>query len=86
MFLWDFNSNRIPSITKNPVLLELEVSNPDMGIDYVISAMRRNRFQQIIRSLHCVDNNILVLDDKLWKLRSILDKINEKCLEHFEPE
>lgn len=61
-------------------------SNPDMGIDYDISAMRRNIFQQIIRSLHCVDNNILVLDDKLWKFRSILYKIKDKCLEDFGTE
>lgn len=60
-------------------------SNPAFGIDYVISAMRRNRFQKIIRSLHCV-NNILVLDDKLWKFMSILYQIKDKCLEHFETE
>lgn len=84
MFLWDFNSNRIPSITKNPVLLGLE---PGHGYRLCYKCHEKNyRFQQIIRSLHCVDNNILVLDDKLWKLRSILDKIKEKCLEHFEPE
>lgn len=61
-------------------------SQPDMGLDIVTNAMRRNRFQQIMRFLHCVDNNVFDMTDKMWKLRPMIDKIKENCLKHFQPE
>ncbi|XP_067949712.1 piggyBac transposable element-derived protein 2-like [Watersipora subatra] len=52
--------------------------------DPVASVMSRNRFQQILRTLHFVDN-MAVSDctkkkDRLWKLRSWLHKMRENSL------
>ncbi|XP_051515101.1 piggyBac transposable element-derived protein 3-like isoform X1 [Myxocyprinus asiaticus] len=50
----------------------------------VSDVMSRNRFQELLRSLHFV-NNLTVPEtektDKLWKLRPWLDSFREKCLQ-----
>lgn len=58
-----------------------DVRNP-----LICNAMRRNRFLQISRFLHCADNNDPHLDDKVWKLRPLMDKIKANCLKYYEPE
>lgn len=58
----------------------------DVRNNLVYNAMRRNRFLQISQFLHCADNNTPDLTDKVWKLRPLMDRIKEKCLQNFEPE
>ena len=42
--------------------------------------MGRNRCQDILRDLHFVDNEADRTRDKLWKLRPIVDKLQERFL------
>ena len=48
----------------------------DVGVNLVKKKMSRNRFQEIKRYLHLADNNNLVEDDKLAKIRKYLDLLN----------
>ncbi len=58
----------------------------DMRNDLVYNSMRRNRFLEISRFLHFADNNRPNPLDKIWKLRPLMDRVKNKCLELFEPE
>jgi len=57
-----------------------------MHIDFVANAMRRNRFELIMRFLLCADNTNVIATDKMWKLRPIIDKVKNNCLANFVPE
>ncbi|KAJ8967711.1 hypothetical protein NQ314_002657 [Rhamnusium bicolor] len=61
-------------------------SQDDMRNTMVYNEMRRDRFLQIARFLHCADNNAPDVSDKIWKLRPLMDKIKNKYLQHFQPE
>lgn len=52
----------------------------------VVNAMRRNRFEQILRFLHCKDNTKIDPQNKMWKIQPLIDKIKTKCLKYFVPE
>ncbi|KAK9737125.1 Transposase IS4 [Popillia japonica] len=43
-----------------------------MRVPMVKNAMRRNRFEQILRFLHFADNTNINPEDKMWKLRSLM--------------
>ncbi|KAB0803734.1 hypothetical protein PPYR_00704 [Photinus pyralis] len=58
----------------------------DMRNNLVYNSMRRDRFLQICRFIHCADNNLPDMSDKMWKLRPLMDKIKAKCLSNFQPE
>lgn len=60
-------------------------SNPDMHVDFISNAMRRNKFELIMKFLHSADNNKVDATDKLWKLRPVLKIVKSNCLEHFVP-
>ena len=42
--------------------------------------MGRNRCQEILRDLHFVDNDAERTRDKLWKLRPIVDRLQQRFL------
>ena len=48
--------------------------------------MRRDRFQQIMRFVHCSDNNNIDKEDKMFKLRPLMNVLKDKYLKHFVPE
>ena len=48
-------------------------------------AMRRNRFDHIIRILHFKDNLQIDLDDKYSKLRPLISSLQKKFTLHFVP-
>lgn len=58
----------------------------DMRNSMVAGAMRRDRFFQIMRFIHCADNTKPDESDKMWKLRPFMDKLKCKFLEHYQPE
>ncbi|KAK8788203.1 hypothetical protein V5799_022020 [Amblyomma americanum] len=60
-------------------------SGTDMRNTMVYNAMRRNRFIQIMRFLHCADNASLTLSDKLTKLRPLMTLLKARFLKHFQP-
>lgn len=60
-------------------------SENDMGNELIINSMRRDRFITIMRFFHCVDNNEVDTNDKMWKLRPLMDKLQENFLKYFVP-
>ncbi len=60
-------------------------SQPDLKQGFISSAMRRNKFENIVKFFHLADNNNPNLQDKMWKLRPMMEKIQKKHLEHFVP-
>ncbi|XP_049313796.1 piggyBac transposable element-derived protein 3-like [Bactrocera dorsalis] len=59
----------------------------DMRNEMVYLAMRRNRFEEILRFLHFEDSCKKITDgDKMWKLRSLTDHLKSNMLKHFHPE
>lgn len=57
----------------------------DMNNKLVSEAMRRDRFIQIMRFLHCTDNSKLDKKDKMCKLRPFIDLLKSNFLKHFVP-
>lgn len=51
----------------------------------VSNSMRRDRFFKNMKFLHCTDNNNLNANDKVWKLRNIMEKIKSRCIDNFIP-
>lgn len=50
----------------------------------VTKSMRRNKFEEIFRFFHAADNNNLPKNDKLAKVRPLIEKLNSKFL-RFAP-
>lgn len=61
-------------------------SEEDMRNHLIVdSAMRRNRFEQLLRFIHCADNTEVDEKDKMWKLRPLISKLQKNFLKYFEP-
>lgn len=60
-------------------------SEKDMGNEMVIQSMRRDRFIEIMKFMHCADNNEINQNDKMWKLRPLVDKLKANFLKYFIP-
>lgn len=58
----------------------------DMRNTAIYESMRRDRFLQICRFLHCTDNTKVDSNDKAWKVRPIMDQMKKRCIENFVPE
>ncbi|GBM89594.1 hypothetical protein AVEN_268442-1 [Araneus ventricosus] len=56
----------------------------DLRNDLVYNAMRRDRFVQIMKCMHCADNTKINPNDKLFKLRPLLDKLKKKFIENWK--
>lgn len=61
----------------------------DSGLDVrnqmIYDSMRRNRLQTIMSFVHFADSNNFVPNDKMWKLRPLIDKINKNMTDNFIP-
>ena len=60
-------------------------SNGDLRNNAVYMAMRRNRFDHIMRILHFSDNIKINPDDKYTKLRPLISSLQQKFMLHFVP-
>ena len=60
-------------------------SGNDLRNNAVYMAMRRNRFDHIMRILHFKDNLQIDLDDKYSKLRPLISSLQKKFMLHFVP-
>ena len=58
-------------------------SNDDLRNNAVYMAMRRNRFDHIMRILHFSDNIEINPDDKYTKLRPLISSLQQKFMLHF---
>lgn len=56
-----------------------------MKNEMVSNAMRRDRFLQISRFLHCADNMNINTTDKMYKLRPLIEKLKVNFLKSFQP-
>lgn len=61
-------------------------NSKDLKNVMVAEAMRRDRFMQICKFIHVANNNDIDKSDKMYKLRSLTDKIKERFIQHFVPE
>ena len=50
----------------------------DVRVDLVAKAMSRDRFEEILRFLHFTDNQTLNKEDKMAKLRPLMNHLNKK--------
>jgi len=57
----------------------------DMKNEMVSNAMRRDRFLQISRFIHCADNMNINTKDKMYKLRPLIEKLKVNFLKNFQP-
>lgn len=60
-------------------------SGDDLRNAAVYNAMRRGRFIQIMRFMHCTDNKKLDPADKMTKLRPLMNKIKRNFMEYYIP-
>ena len=60
-------------------------SSEDMRNHMVYNAMRRDRFIQILRFIHCADNTALYQKDKMGKLRPLMNMMKKRFMKHFKP-
>ena len=56
---------------------------PDVHNKAIAGSMTRNRFEEILQYLHLANNDTLAADDKLAKIRPLIDMLNERFLAHF---
>lgn len=61
-------------------------SGEDLRNTAVYNAMRRDRFIQIMKFLHCADNPKLDPSDKMTKLRPLINEIKKNILENYIPD
>nr|CAH7726537.1 unnamed protein product [Callosobruchus chinensis] len=61
-------------------------SGADLRNQMVYEAMRRDRFDIIMRYLHCADNNDLDKQDKMAKLRPFMELLKLRFKNYFIPE
>ncbi|XP_044766308.1 piggyBac transposable element-derived protein 3-like [Coccinella septempunctata] len=61
-------------------------SKADMKNALVCDSMRRDRFRQILKYLHCSDNTKPHSEDKMWKLRPLMDLLKRKFIDNWIPE
>lgn len=60
-------------------------SGSDMRNEVKYSAMRRDRFIQIMLFVHCAENANLNKDDKVAKLRPLMDLPKKRCISISKP-
>lgn len=60
-------------------------SEKDMGNQAVSETMRRDRFDNIMKSLHFISNTNLDTSDKFAKLRPVISHLQRKFMENFIP-
>lgn len=58
----------------------------DSKNELIVQSMRRNRFEQILRFFHCIDNTKIDQKNKMWKLQPLIDKVKQNCKKHFVPQ
>ncbi len=77
-------------IVSLPALRDYWTKDPVVGHPWFRSVMSRNRFMQIHRYFHLVDNTKAPARsspnyDKLWKIRPMLEILHENCQELYSP-
>lgn len=57
----------------------------DMRNEFVSDSMRRERFITIMKFMHWADNSQMSPEDKVWKIRPVIDMLQARFLENFVP-
>lgn len=60
-------------------------TKPDMLNKIISDCMRRDRFVQFMRFIHCADNTRIDYSDKMYKRRPLIKIVEAKFVEHFVP-
>lgn len=60
-------------------------NSDDIGNRLVQNAMRRDRFTKILHCLHCTDSTSFNKQDRMWKLRPLIEMLKVRFKEHHVP-
>ena len=72
-------------LVKMPTLRDYWSSEPALGGHSIMSSiMPRNRFEELLRALHLVDNNETANGDRLFKISHFLKLFNEQCMKYYK--
>lgn len=58
----------------------------DTRNELVVNAMRRDRFLEIFRFIHFADNTKINKNDKMFKLRPLIDLFKKRFMDRYQPE
>src|SRR5699024_7033485 len=61
-------------------------NSPSLRNDLISSSLPRNRFETILKFIHCADNRQPDLSDRLWKLRPLMELVRKQTRHYFIPE
>ncbi|XP_060863545.1 piggyBac transposable element-derived protein 3-like [Metopolophium dirhodum] len=85
--LYGTQKNKTLRIQREDMLVFLDYwsTSDDLGVKLVSNALSRDMFEKILIHLHCNDNTLLPINnkDKLFKLRPIIDKLNESFKRNY---
>jgi len=59
--------------------------DPTFAQSFSPSVMPRNRFELLLRMLHFVNNENANFEDRLYKIRPIIDKLKENYAKYYDP-
>lgn len=80
-----FGINIMMAYHKLPALRHFWATGEDLGVKPIQEAMSRDRFYKILGKLHVNDNTKLDKNDKLYKLRPIIESLGKKFQENRPP-
>ena len=97
--LWKTNKEEIAayfgfqilmSIVKEPEIRDYWSRDPRLQYHSISSRISRERFEEVTRYLHFVDNSVLPSRsehgyNRLQKIQPIIDVVRRQCLEFYEP-
>ncbi|XP_053616885.1 piggyBac transposable element-derived protein 4-like [Plodia interpunctella] len=72
-------------IVKLPKVVDYWSVDEMLGQDFAKKTMSRNRFELLLRMLHFSDNTVAVKNDRLSKIRTVVDNLNHTFAFHFTP-
>ena len=70
-------------LPRRPMFWESDVDVQNVAVSTLMS---RNRFDDVMQNLHLADNTSLDPSDKFAKVRPLIEKLNQQCLENYLPE
>lgn len=59
--------------------------DPTFAQSFPPSVMPRNRFELLLRMLHVVNNKNANVEDLLYKIKPIIDKLKENYAKYYDP-
>ena len=68
-----------------PSIRDYWSSEPLLHMPWYGSVMSRNKFCDILSAIHCANNEHPNEEDKLWKIRDLIDDLQGRCIRTYTP-